>query len=136
LDAPEVGQLYLFSLHVADDALAVNSLPSLVVQATNALGDSEDAARLFSERLATARYNPAEADRYNRPLRLISEELFRVSDLFPRLTTASFPSGVPPGLAGISYTLSVGACGPWRVASSPTDAGAAFLQQGVSNLKT
>lgn len=128
LDAPEVGQLYMFSLHVADDSLAANSLPVLAEQIIAALKHDTDALGLFSERLAKSGYNPADSTRYARPLRVLSEELFRVDESFPKLTTGTFQPGLPSGVAGVSYSLSMAACAPWRLAVSPSDPGAAFLQ--------
>src|SRR5579859_2468002 len=78
LESPEVGQFYLFSLHVTDDALAQNSLPLLVEQIERALCVDAEATALFSERLAKTGYDPADAGRYMRPLRVLSEELYRI----------------------------------------------------------
>jgi Putative PD-(D/E)XK family member, (DUF4420) len=128
LDAPEVGQLYIFSLHVADDALAVNSLPLLVDRISATLSHDVDAIALFSERLAKAGYDPGEAARYLRPLRLLAQELYRVDESFPKLTQKSFVSGLPLGVGDVSYSLSMAACGPWRVATAPTDPQVAVLQ--------
>lgn len=125
---PETGTLYLFSLQVADDAIAANSLPALIDRITELLTDYPDASRLFADRLGQAGYSPAHVDRYRRPLRIISEELFRVDGDFPRLTRGSFPAGLPPGVNGISYSLSIAACGPWRLASSPFAEPASFLR--------
>jgi hypothetical protein len=129
LDSPEIGQLYMFSLHVADDALAANSLPLLVEQINLALSRDPDAVGLFSERLAKAGYNPGDAGRYMRPFRVLAEELYRVDESFPKLTKESFGSGLPPGVGDVSYSLSMAACAPWRVATAPSDSGAAFLQR-------
>jgi hypothetical protein len=128
LDTPETGKLYIFSLHVADDALASNSLPALVDQINGALTGDVDASGLFAERLAKAGYNPAEASRYARPLRVLAEELYRVDESFPKLTPKSFGSGLPLGVGDVSYSLSMGACVPWRIAISPTDARVNVLQ--------
>jgi hypothetical protein len=130
LEAPEIGQLYLFSLHVTDDSLAANSLPALVEQITTTLNSDVEALASFAERLAKAGYNPADAGRYARPLRVLSEELFRVDGSFPKLTNASFHPGLPSGVAGVSYSLSMAACAAWRVAASPSELGAAFLSSG------
>jgi hypothetical protein len=121
------GQLYLFSLHVAEDNLAVNSLPLLVERISTALASDREATSLFLERLASAGYNPAEAGRYTRPFRVLSEELYRVDGSFPRLTRDNFGGGLPAGIGDVSYTLSMDACGPWLIATSPGDAGAAIL---------
>jgi len=125
----EAGQLYLFSLHVADDNLAANSLPLMVERITADLANDQEAASLFSDRLARAGYNPAESGRYMRPLRVLGEGLYRVVDSFPRLTTASFSPSLPTGIGDVSYRLSMDACAPWRIAGSPTDSGAVFLRE-------
>jgi hypothetical protein len=136
LDMPEVGQLYLFSFHVVDDALAANSLPLLVEQVFTTLSSDPDALVFFSERLAKVGYNPADGARYLRPLRVVSEGLYRVDESFPRLTRESFGSGLPPGIAEVSYTLSMGACLPWRIASSSSDPPAEFLRHSRNGLAT
>lgn len=128
LDAPESGALYIFSLHVTDDALALNSLPALVEQINAALSHDIDGTSLFTERLAKAGYNPADASRYVRPLRVLAEELYHIDDSFPKLTPKSFDKGLPPGVGDVSYSLSMAACVPWRIATSPTDAGVGVLQ--------
>jgi Putative PD-(D/E)XK family member, (DUF4420) len=127
LAPPEVGQLYLFSLHVADDALSTNSLPFLVGQINTLLAPDAEALDLFSERLAKAGYNPAEASRYVRPLRILSEELYRVDESFPRLTENSFGAGLPAGIGDIRYSLSMAACADWRIATAPDDPVLGFL---------
>jgi hypothetical protein len=129
LDTPEVGQLYVFSLHVTDDVLATNSLPVLVERINASLSHEVDALGLFSERLAKAGYNPADAGRYVRPLRVLAEELYRVDESFPKLTKKSFANGLPPGIGDVTYSLSMAACLPWRVATVPTDAEAELFQQ-------
>lgn len=123
----ETGQLFLFSLHVAEDNLAANSLPLLVERINAALASDGDALSLFSERLARTGYNPAEAGRYTRTFRVLSEELYRVDGSFPRLTRDNFAAGLPAGIGDVSYTLSMDACGPWLIATSPGDHGAAIL---------
>jgi Putative PD-(D/E)XK family member, (DUF4420) len=128
LSDPESGRLYLFSLHLAEDNLAANSLPVLVETISTALGSDVEALSLFLERLAKAGYNPAEAGRYTRPFRVVAEELYRVDGSFPRLTRDNFGAGLPAGIGDVSYTLSMDACAPWRIATFPGDPGAAFLR--------
>jgi hypothetical protein len=125
---PEEGQLYLFSLHVVEDSLAANSLPRLVERITSDLTANSEALSLFSERLAAAGYNPADAGRYIRQFRVLAEELFRVERSFPRLTRDSFGMGLPTGVGDVCYTLSTSACSPWRIATSPTDPAARVFQ--------
>jgi len=128
LDAPESGQLYLFSLHVADDALAANSLPLLVEQIDKELSHDADLFSSFAERLEKSGYDRADANRYARPLRVLSEELFGVDESFPKLTAATFNPGLPPGIGDVSYTLSMAGCSAWRIATSPSASTALFLQ--------
>jgi len=127
LDEPVTGNLYLFSLQVVEDALATNSLPRLVERIETRLAIEGGGVGTFRELLAKSGYNPAHRDRYERPLRIAAEELYRVAEGFPRLTSATFPSGLPPGVSAITYALSLSACAPWRVATTPRDAGASFL---------
>jgi hypothetical protein len=129
LSDPEAGSLMLFSLHLADDALAKNTLPVLISQIENELVTDADATRIFSEKLATLGYNPAEANRYSQSFRIVSEQLFRVGPGFPRLTRDALGSAVPAGIEGISYCLSIAACADWRIAKLPGDSGAAFLRE-------
>jgi len=129
LENPEEGQLFLFSLHVADDNLAANSLPVLVERISSDTASNLEFGSLFSERLAKAGYNPAESGRYSRPFRILSEELYLVDHAFPRLTRATFQPSLPSGIGDVSYHLSMNACAQWRIASAPTDPAAVALRQ-------
>ncbi|NDQ55750.1 MAG: PD-(D/E)XK motif protein [Acidipila sp.] len=129
LDSPETGQLYMFSLHVTDDALAANSMPVLAEQINTLLSHDVEAKSLFSERLAKAGYNPVDASRYIRPLRVLAEELYRVDESFPKLTQRSFVPGLPPGVGDVAYSLSMAACARWRIATAPTDPGASSMHR-------
>jgi hypothetical protein len=51
---------------------------------------------------------------------VLGEYLYSVGPGFPRLTTASFDSGIPGGITDISYVLDMAACDPWLVTRSPT----------------
>jgi Putative PD-(D/E)XK family member, (DUF4420) len=124
---PESGQLYLFSLHVTDDALASNDLPSLVELTTSLLSPNDYLLDIFSKKLADAGYSPAHAGYYRRPLRIIAEELYHIGTGFPRLTAESFKVALPDGIESISYCLRMTACGAWRTAASPTDPAAQAL---------
>lgn len=121
LEAPETGELLLFSLHVQDDALAGNSLPKLVGRITDALAAAPGGSARFLECLALAGYGPSDAERYDRPLRVLSEELFEVQADFPRLTRRGLGARLPNGIEQLTYTLAMSACGPWRVAEAAHD---------------
>ena len=129
LDDPVTGQLYLFSLQVVDDALAVNTLAGLVETLVHDLRDDGQALMLLNEKLAIYGYNPADAASYQRRLRIVAERLFVVGDGFPRLTRTSFGTGLPAGIDDVTYSLSVSACAQWLVASNQTDPATAFLRR-------
>ena len=132
LSEPESGNLYFFSLHVTDDALAANTLPSLVQLITSMLVEDEFCLNEFFKKLADAGYSPAHAEYYQRTLRIVSEGLYAVRPDFPRVTRASFRIEVPNAIQDISYSLAMGACGPWRIATSPSDACVALITQKLS----
>lgn len=128
LDDPVEGQLYLFSLQVTDDALAANTLPALVGGLVEELSGNDEAITLLNEKLAGYGYSPSDAQAYQRPLRVIGERLYRVTEAFPRLTSRTFQPGLPEGIGDVTYTLATAACGRWLVARTPSDPGASFLR--------
>lgn len=121
LDAPEQGDLYLFSLRVTPDPIGRHLLPDLVERLGQRFGGELETIELWNERLARARYSPAHADRYREPVRIVAQELFRVEHGFPRIIRTTFPDGVPAGVDDIGYTINLAACQPFRVATGPHD---------------
>lgn len=120
LENPEQGQLYLFSLRVTPDPLAAHSLNASVERIRRTLSDRAELLHEFDTRVAVLGYSPAQRERYDTPLKVVAEELYRVDVDFPRLTNASFVRGtVPSGVDAISYSLDLVACAPWRIASAP-----------------
>jgi hypothetical protein len=113
------GQLYLFSLRATPDPIAAHSLNGSVDRIRSKLGEQPQLVQKLDERLGLLGYSPAHRQHYDTPLRVTSEELYRIDRDFPRLTNNSFPSGVPNGVDDIAYTLDLVACANWRVASAP-----------------
>jgi hypothetical protein len=126
------GALHAHSIYLvfrlADDALAANTLPVLIERVYSDLSEDEDAQRIFSERLASARYNPAHVERYTRKLRFIREELYRIEGSFPRLTRSTFQGGLPVGIQEVSHSLDLASGAPWRIATAPSDSHVDFLR--------
>lgn len=124
---PEEGELHLFSLHVSDDPLASNSLPSV---AQHLLAEAEllgpSVLTEFQDRLALVGYSPAHASAYQRTFRILGERLYRVNGEFPRLTRSGFPGGLPSAIPQVSYLLSLDALDAWSVAVRPDDSRALF----------
>lgn len=113
---PEQGSLYLFSLRVTRDRLAANSLPALVDDISASLSDSPAANREFQEKVARRGYTAANRSRHDATWRVLGERLYQVRDDFPRLTLASFPLGLPSGVAAVSYDLDMAVCADWLIA--------------------
>ncbi len=120
LEDPEQGRLYLFSLRVSPDPIAAHSLNASIERIRGTLFAHAELLHEFDERVARLGYSPAHRERYDAPLRVVAEELYRVDDDFPRLTRDSFVDGeVPTGVDRIGYSLDLVACAPWRVATAP-----------------
>ena len=118
LAAPEQGQLYLFSLRAIVDPIGTHSLRGSIDRIRGRLSSRPELLHAFDGRLASAGYTPA-GDRYDRGIRIVAEELYCVTEGFPRLDRNSFQEGVPNGIDGIAYTLDLVACEPWRMATAP-----------------
>lgn len=116
----ETGQLYLYSLQIARDALAANTLNSLVEVATTTLGGQPGVRADLLAKLGQRGYSPAARDWAAVPYRIVDEGLYRVGHDFPRLTKASFPIGLPDGVTSVSYQLDMNACVQWRTAAEPS----------------
>jgi hypothetical protein len=122
LESPGSGTLYFFSLRLREEASATNTLVSVVERISTVL--QGDAALLdrFEEGLSRGGYSPAHADRYrSTTFRVIDERLYRVSEGFPRITTASFPSGPPPGVERVDYDVNLEAFPHCCVARKPSE---------------
>lgn len=120
LDDAETGDLYLYSLRVARDALAANTLNSLVEVATAAFSEQPEARTQLLSKLGQRGYTPAGRDQSAVPYRVVEEGLYKVTDEFPRLTRTSFPDGLPNGITGVSYQLDMNVCTAWRVGGDPS----------------
>jgi hypothetical protein len=123
LDAPETGRLLLFSLQVVADPNAANTLPVLVERINRRLQSRADLLGVLNQRLAQVGWTPAAVTQHPQRWRIVAEELYTVSESFPRLTRATFATGIPAGIDEIGYTLDLAACAPWRAAARPTDIG-------------
>lgn len=120
LAPPETGQLYLFSLHIARDALASNTLASLVDSAISQLADAPAARELLLGKLNDRNYTPV-AEGSQIAYRVTEESLYSVSGEFPRLTWGSFSKVLHPAITDVSYRVNMNACSEWQVATSPED---------------
>ncbi len=130
MDDPDHGRLFLFSLQVREDAVAADSLHSLVQGLAAGFGDPGALADL-DRKLGLRGYSANDRTSAARKLRIVSERLYRVENGFPRITKQSLQAGgLPAGVSKIGYTVDLAVCRPWLVATAPTDAGASLLSAG------
>lgn len=122
LEDAETGQLYLFSLQLAQDELGTTSLSGLADELLAQVSPDPEAADLAAERLAASGWTPEHADDHRRSYRILAEELYEVGRGFPRLTRATFSGGLPEGVGKVSYDLALAACRAWRLDVGSTDA--------------
>lgn len=117
------GQLMLFSLLVRDEASASESLSSIVTEVRDAIGDDHSVQSMFDVMLYASGYDDRLTAEYGKlMLRIRSEELYKVTEGFPRLVPASITGGVPLGVSGLKYELRLDAAGPWLLAAASGDA--------------
>jgi hypothetical protein len=119
LAPPEQGELLFFSLRLREEGGATNALPSVIAACRVVLESDADALSRFESALAQAGYSPAHEEEYAKlRLRVVEEGLFRVEGDFPRLTPASFPSGVPNGVERVEYEVNLSGCGHLMIAAN------------------
>ncbi len=122
LDPPDNGQLYLFSLRVREEPGAAQSLTTLIDHVSVTLANAANLLTLFETRLGQAGYSPADAARYEDVrFHVADQRLYKVADRFPRLTSASFASGLPLGVERVEYEINLETCVDLCVATDPSD---------------
>jgi len=120
LEEPVTGSLFLFSACLREETGAIDSIPGLIENCRKQIGGSDDALTRFESALVKVGYSPLFQDEYAKlKLRVVEGVLFRVSNDFPRITTASFPSGMPPGIEQIEYEINLNTFDHLIVANSP-----------------
>lgn len=109
LDPPSGGELLFFALRLREEAGAPHSLPGLIAETRTALETDAEALTRFETTLAQGGYSPLHETDYAQTLwRIVEERLYSVDATFPKLTPASLPGGLPPGISEIVYTLDLG----------------------------
>lgn len=122
LDPPEDGSLLLFSLRIREEPSAVNSLVTVIAEIEEALEADPERLDLFDGRLVSVGYSSAHVERYRDiHFRVIDERLYRVVDDFPRLSTASFATGLPVGIERVEYEANLEGFGHLIAATTPAE---------------
>jgi hypothetical protein len=112
------GKLYLFSVVIAPDNTAGNTLSKLVDIGLAALQNDPARREQFLQKLSSVGWAAPLSKQFDLPFRVVSEQLYEVGDTFPALTLGSFPNGMPAAVTAVSYALDMSHCQDWRVAQS------------------
>lgn len=122
LDPPDEGTLMVFSLRLREEPSSFNSLVTLVERIEQELADQPERLDLFEGRLVAAGYSEAHDERYRGVrFRVVDERLYRVEDDFPRLSIASFRTGLPTGIERVEYDTNLEGFGHLVAAASASD---------------
>jgi len=120
LEKPSTGPLFLFSLCLREETGAIDSLPWLIENCRKQIGNSDDVLTKFESALVEVGYSPLFQDEYAKlKFRVVEGALFRVDNDFPKITTASFPSGMPPGVEQIEYEINLNTFDHLIVSNNP-----------------
>lgn len=132
LARPEVGPLLFFSLAIAPERGATNSLVVLVDVIRASLQSDPETADAFDVALASAGYSDAFRGYYlERTYHVAGGLLFEVDGSFPRLTRDQLTSSdLLPGVSEVKYCVTVDAARSEVLAESPDMAGS-ILRKGV-----
>jgi hypothetical protein len=117
----EYGNLYLFSLVVAPDNAAGNTLSNLVTIGLDKLNRDPYRREEFLRKLSLVGWGASLNKEFDFPFRIVSEQLYLVNESFPALNPASFPNGIPPAVTGIGYSLDLSSCAEWVVSKTAED---------------
>ena len=131
LEDPQQGVLHVFSLRVRPDVLATHSLVASIDRLRQSVANRPELLATLDERLGRAGYSPAHRDKYAGTFRVVAEELYRVAEGFPRLTSDSFLGGVPAGVERIQYSIDLTAGQPWLIALAPAEDAAVEMRDGL-----
>ena len=104
LDERGLDSLHLLILSLTQAESGGESLPQIVSSIRKTLSGDPLASRIFESKLYEAGYLDNHSNLYDMTYTVMIEELFSVTEGFPRITQ------LPSGLGDIRYSLLVGAC--------------------------
>ncbi len=123
LSPPEIGELLFFSLHLREEAGAVNTLPLLIKTIFTQLNSNFEASDRFETILANIGYSPAHDAEYSKiHFHIIDQSLFAVREDFPRLVPQQFSTGIPKGIERVKYEINISTFDHLRIARQPSEA--------------
>jgi hypothetical protein len=123
LAPPDAGELLLFSLRLRQEAGGNTTLVSVIEACRETIGQEPEALTRLEEGLGRCGYSPAHDDEYAQlRFRIVDGALFQVRDDFPRITSATFPTGAPVGVEHVEYEINLETFAHLRLAQHPGDA--------------
>lgn len=109
LDNRGFSSLYLFILTLQKLESGGRTLPGLVDEIRDVIGNDRSAENLFEIALRDAGFLDAHVSLYTDGYRIIKQEIFDVKSGFPRVIE------VPKGVGDIAYTVTVSACSDFEL---------------------
>ena len=112
LDDSLTQNLFLYWLSVSVMENGKETLPALVDEIRNYLGEQAASAEIFEESLLASGYADADRDFYDsRSYTVQSETIFEVKDEFPKIRASELRKGV----ADVRYSIAESACAPYKI---------------------
>ena len=122
LAPPDHGQLLLFSLQLREENGGNFTLPALINDCRNKIGNDYESLEIFDSALVQTGYSPVHDEDYDRlRFRVVSEALYEVRGSFPRLISDSFRNGVPSGVGEVEYRINLQRFDSFIVAHRPEE---------------
>lgn len=118
---PVQGDLFFFSLAVAQEVTASESLPQLIDSLVEVFVDCDDVQSDLFSRLAHAGYNAADSTEYlSTRFRIAHAHLYLVTDGFPKIIPSTFAGPTLSGVSQIEYDISLNGFDDLIIARSPS----------------
>jgi hypothetical protein len=122
LNDPEQGDLLMFSARIREEAGASNTLPGMVAACRVLLSTDSEVLTYFDLALDRSGYSPLHEEDYARThWRLVEEQLYAVTDDFPRLSSSRLIDGLSPGIERVGYDINLSVCQHLCIARRPSD---------------
>lgn len=106
----ESADLYLCVYHLSEQSTGGKSLASLIENIRLALSSSTAASEEFEEKLASLGYLDM-PDYYSREFSVVQQDVFAITENFPRIV----PSILPSGICEVNYGIQLAALYPFQI---------------------
>lgn len=108
LEPPENGKLFFFGVRLREEGGAELTLPGLIEVCRNLLIKDDDTLDKFESALVQMGYSLHHNEEYEKMrFRIIEEELFEVTENFPKISANNFTGGIPAGIELVEYEINL-----------------------------